>query len=180
MKIIDNLNKNRQVPKSKTTTFLLPILLSKGKTVDLFLKEGFENCYIYDDNKLIVVYKITKDNSDLDEKLKDHELFEKSIDIQDGNKVGYIFNLPDKYQDDKNLILEGKYTEISTDLKETILDFWGLSESQNYIQGILYGTKLGKEYYDKELANTDSKIAENEFFPIPNSEIEYFNSMYKE
>lgn len=180
METVDNLNKNRQVPKSKATNFVLPLLLEDGKDATLFVKQGFENCYLYDNDQIIVVYDITKDNADLDEKLKDHKLFVESKDVNDGNKIGYIFNIPEEYTDSIDLIMQGKYTQISDDLKQAILTFWGLDSSDNYLHGILYGTKSGKEYYDKELSDKQPETAENEYFPIPDSDVENFKNMYKE
>jgi len=179
MNTIDNLNKDRQVPKSKSTNFILPLLMEKGMDADFFIKKGFENCYIYKENKLIVVYSMDKDNSNLDEQLKKHNNYIESIDINDNNKIGYIFNIPKENREDVNLILQGKYSQINNDAKQNILSFWGLTESNNYFHGILYANEKGKEYYDKELSKLEITTAENEYFPIPNPDIENFENIYK-
>ena len=174
---INKLNKNRKVEKTQATRFMLPLVSAhSGEQFPSYLKDGFENCYLYSEDKIILVYTITDDIKNLDENFSKNKLFVDSIDIGNEQKVGYIFNIPEEYKNDMELFKEGKYSEFSDDYKQLILKFWDIAGSYNVFQGILYKTQQGKEYYEQE--NNSKETAEGEYWPKPNIEKEQFSNMY--
>jgi len=174
---INKLNKNRKIKKTQATKFLLPLVnTNNDDKYPSYLKDGIENCYLYNDDQIIIIYEITNDTKDLDEQFSKNDLFVDSIDIV-GNeqKVGYIFNIPEQHKNIIELFKEGKYSEFSDEYKQQVLSFWDIDQSENVFHGILYKTQQGKEYSEQE---GEGDKAEGEYWPKPNMEMEQFSNMY--
>lgn len=178
LKQFKNLNENREVDKAQATKFLLPLISPfQGSCWDL-MRDGFENCYLYNDSKLIIVYRVTEDIKDLDEKFKSNESYIESKDVGD-NKVGYLFNIPEKHIEDVKLFKEGKYSQLSEDAKQAVLSGWDVLDDNNPLYGVLYLMDAGKRYNQEEVGE-DSEVAEGEYWKKPDLSKEYFSSYYQE
>lgn len=182
--INDYLNKNRKTDKTQATKFLMPLVYtSSGKKYPFYLRKGIDNCYLYSEDNvenIILVYEITDDNTDMDEKLREEDLFIDSIDIEGENMVGYIFKVPDQYREDVEMFKEGKYSRFSDELKQAILEFWDLndeSQKPNELEGVLYLNDTGRQFADHELEHRDD-VAEGEYWRRPNLNTEYFHNHY--
>lgn len=164
MDIIDYLNKDRKVKKSVSTTFIMPLLANKyNLTAEDLIKEGFENCYLTTDNNIVIAYK------------KEVSLNKYNTVIHNDDKVYYIYDFKQNtFSNDIDKILEGKYSEISSESKKIILDFWDLNKEDNFMAGILYKTELG-ELYKKNETKENDEFVEGEFFPKPSKEFEIIN-----
>jgi len=180
MQTLSNLNKGRTTEKTQATRFLMP-LVSKGSdgTYLEFIKKGIDNCYLYEEDKLILVYEHTDDNISLEEKMRGNSLFEDSIDIKNENKVGYIFNVPEQYKQDLENFKQGKYSEFSKDMKDTILSFWNLDpkDETNVLYAVLNKTEIGKDYAQDQKEDND-EFEGDEVWMKPNIEIEQFSNIY--
>jgi len=178
MEQVQKLNKNRTVEKNQATRFLLPLVYaSTNNKYPVYLKDGFENCYLYSDDKIVLIYNITDDIKNLDEDFNQEELFVDSIDVGNEQKVGYIFEIPEQYKEDVEKFKKGLYSQFSDDYKEQILTFWDIEKTENVFEGILYKTEIGKKFAEEE-NNSDDEKAEGEYWPKPNMEIEQFSNMY--
>ncbi len=132
-------------PKSKITfAYLLPLLGFKwtdiiinkyGTPVQTTKDSNFINCYIGDekypeitkDNKVLLLYKFDGNIEfvQFEGQMKAHA---RCIDIYDPYMcfVMFIFKVQDKFIDDYELVLQGKYSEISSHAKNTVIEFHGL------------------------------------------------------
>lgn len=178
LKQFENLNENREIDKTQATKFLLPLINpSQGSCWDL-MRDGFENCYLYNDSKLVVVYTITEDTKNLSEKFKSNESYIGSKDVGD-NKIGYLFNVPEKHIEDVKLFKEGKYSQFSEDAKQATLNSWDVQDDLNPLYGVLYLTDVGKEYGKSEMEEGD-EVTKGEYWMKPDLSKEYFSSYYQE
>lgn len=183
MEEINKLNKNRSVDKSQATAFLTPLLdINSDKKYPFYLQNGIENCYIYDDNHLVLVYELNDDTIRFDQTLdfdKDID-FVKSVDIKGQNKIGYVISIPERFKEDVQLFLEGKYSQFSDELKQNILSFWTLeNNNDNELYGVLYKTESGKKYGENSKEEGD-EFAEGEYWMKPDPKLEYFHNLYEE
>ena len=122
------------------------------------LGEGFINAYLskIDDNYVIyfVFYSISEG---LDATIKHNPYF---LDSFSTDKLDYyVFDIPSEYENDFNLILEGKYSKIDNDLKTIILkntltpSYYRHKPTRQTtkIYGILYKTDVFRHYLEKKL-----------------------------
>jgi len=177
MNTIDNLNKDRRVPKTSTTKYILPMIFGNNYRSEEIIKNGFINAYLYKDDRLILVYKLSEDNIGMDKNLKENDNYVGDLDLNK-NSVGYIFQIPEEYKEDVDKLKEGLNTKISDNHKENILRFWNLDEVKEdfYFRGILYGTDKGKEFYENHV-DDKTKVPEGEYFEKPDIEYEKFENI---
>lgn len=178
---LNNLNKDRKIDKTQATRFLMPLVYTSNsqRKFPFYLRKGIENCYLYSDDSIILVYEITDDNTDLEEKIREDDLFVDSIDIENENKVGYIFKIPEQHIDDVKLFKEGRYSEFSEEMKSAILNFWNLGDNKNNeLYGVLYQTDLGKQFGATQTEEGD-EFAEGEYWMKPDLNLEQFSNHYK-
>jgi hypothetical protein len=144
---------------NKATWYLLPMFgkdfiefTENNKYPYLVDQFNFVNCFIQDINKpyydqhLFLLYQIpSKCTTEWIlhcAKLKDNSNYitEYVYIYDDITYLVFCFKIPNNYYKDYNLILEGKYSEISIRYKEKILHFWKLG-LKSRIATILYKNK---------------------------------------
>lgn len=114
---------------NKSKTYLLP-LLSELIEFDPKFMGGVENTYMLDDEgkypeHIFILHDFSFKNPEFtayENKLVNNELFVDLVDI--GNKVLYIFKVPEEYLHEYNCLKEGRYSAYGADAKELILKFW--------------------------------------------------------
>ena len=95
--------------------------------------------------------------------------FKKHIDI-DTEHVIYEFNIPKEYLSDVKLFMKGKYSSLSTQLKERILTFYGLKKG-GITYGILYKEETRRKQLELEIGDEIPKNADLYDIPDKDNEI---------
>ena len=157
--------------RNKTSTYLLPILSTTNlyrpiyfQTKLALTKANNRHFYLYDDylvnayiskdkTKLELLYRFVNDETykSLEDKLITHELFSKCIE-NDPYYTKFIFNIPQEYKYDVILFLEGKYSQLSSQLKSNIKKFFGENTDKSRVMQILEKSKILKSFWEEELA----------------------------
>ena len=169
------MSKLEEVNKNNTFRFLFPIMYKKDVNDYTFLKDEFEGIYLHkEDNKLILVYKPSNTESfnSLDKELVELKNFDTDVDMKDG-RIAYIYKIPTRFQEEVSKFKEGKYSEFSDKYKQQILDFWGLTEGDDPVHGILMKNEVGKATFDKFSKKHKNNTAKGEYYPKPNMDEEY-------
>lgn len=165
---------------SKTSNFLLPLLGSNRNAYRW--TQNFANSYIglendgdYGDSLyLLYRYDGTKLFAEFEADIKEHPWYEQTIDT-DPYHVLFKFNFPEEVKEEVNLIINGKYSKISEQLKTRILDFH-LSGKDRPLGQILYKSPQRKKALEEELGG---KIPEDlDLLDAFKSEDEVFMSKY--
>lgn len=119
---------------SKTTRFLLPLLGLDPNAI--FLNSLFINSFIYYEdeefsNKIYLWYKFSAEEQffKFEQALVDLPNFLYVKDV-DSTSVLYCLELEKHLSDTINLIIDGKYSEIDEDFKQTILEFTDITEKK--------------------------------------------------
>lgn len=164
-----------------TGNFLLPFL---GGTRHSFRwNQEFVNAFLGDENantdnneiSLLYRFQGTVEYGDFEEGLKQRADFVKITD-PDKYTVLYTFKLPEEFKEDIDLILQGKYSQISEKAKTRILQFHSSSKTKPIGQ-ILYRCPLRKAVIEQEIGG---KIPlDNELFEMFNVSNEIFKTKYK-
>lgn len=170
--------------KTNTTRFLLPCF---GIHISKYFELGFINAYLSDKNrekindKDIHIYLLFKPNNkqlkllqETIEKLEEHNnLILEDYDYEN-NYVVIVFKLPERFKNDYNLYIEGKYSQLS----DTITQYYPEEITINYSNGEATGKSLEwmacnkspklKAYLEKKynIDMTDSQ----EYWSIPGPE----------
>ena len=103
-----------------TTRFILPMLFTNSNFVEV-LNNDFIDSYSFDyyepnyDNKIIIVTRTDE------EPRADHNPIEV---YQRQDTYCYVYNIPNKFKNDYELITKGKYNQISKEYTQVLLDFW--------------------------------------------------------
>lgn len=134
---------------TKTSQFIMPIL---GYSYEYFdFKESFYNSYLSENyHSIFLVYKFinSEEYLQLEERLQKHSNFVRIID-PNPNIVVFEFTLDEKYWKDIDLIMRGKYSNISTTLKSKICIFHKFGvQSKTY--KVLYRDKKLREDMSEE------------------------------
>jgi hypothetical protein len=153
---------------TKTATFLFPLLEIPKKLFicdvkDIFLNTKFNlrfiNAYLkdtqinkYDKNHIFVVVRNYRD-------LSFDGFYDKLIsfpnyvdDYEEGNCLIFIFSIPEKNLKDFNLLLNGKYSQISEKAKELIVHNHFFNGQILLLKMILYKSPKLKEYWNEQLS----------------------------
>jgi len=138
----------------KSKVFLYPLLrIKKGVPfvpVDTFIY--WEGLYDYSDRKLICVYEAASTNkflSFVETTIKKHSFYDCCFSLDDDKHV-FVFKL-DKFKEDFNWFVDGKYSKFSLASKITISDFFGdRGKIAQYIKSFL-SPKNYHEAYAEEL-----------------------------
>jgi hypothetical protein len=137
----------------KSKTFLLPTLgIGRcNQTTDLMTFISWPGRYKPTNYKLIVC---KKDNQNDREYMKFEKVFLVSnvffeyMEKLDNTTIAYVFDL-EKFQNDWNAFLEGKYSKLSPWLKERIKAYFGENTKEwSYIKSFLYPEKYFEQYAD--------------------------------
>ena len=124
-KIIKNKIKIYEVFSSKRTkssNFILPMIGGNKKL--LFWDRLFINCYIENNENILLVYRISLDPMFL----KFQEALEKfkglkEIRFPHPEYIIFVFDIPSKHMQNFNHFINGKYSKFTNDYKLKILDF---------------------------------------------------------
>lgn len=173
----------------KSKIFLYPLLgIKKGITfVPNETYMSWDNLYTINDNKLILLYKISID------KLIDYNLFEENHLKKNKKYIGtinlkktktkielvVIFNL-NMFKVDINKLINGQYSKMSFKSKEIITKFFGENDKiAEYVESYLYPTYWHEDY--AELLDVNINHIENvhELCDLPDLEKECFKYKIK-
>jgi hypothetical protein len=135
---------------NKTSTFLLP-LLNKTKN-QLKYDTYFVNAYLTKDRKhLCLLYRFTgtKHYKEFEDSMLKEKLCIKHIDY-DPYHVMYLFRIPDKFKEDVNFFIEGKYSKFSNTLKSLIFRFYG-SSTETVIFQVIHKSPQLKAMIENDL-----------------------------
>lgn len=136
---IQNLYKN-YFQKSKT--FLFPVLgIVKGPlTTPLCSYITWDDYITIEDKKLICIYNTTDSRHSLTEQdlLFSNPLFIDFVDNPAENQRAYIFTM-ENYKQDFELFLKGRYSQLSIQLKQCIIRYFGKKSLEyDYIESFLF------------------------------------------
>ena len=127
---------------NKITKYLLPGL---GENKNYWnLDYHIVNTYLLkkenfiDINYLYIKCRFVSSNNylEFEKKIKEHELYNSCFEYKDYYTI-YKFKIPDKLKKNAELILEGKYSHISNELKKKICGFYRLTK-KDHIYKVLY------------------------------------------
>lgn len=158
-----------------STLFLVPML---GFSNDL-LTDEFIGAYIGEELDIKLIFE----NSD-NEELKDiiwvlsNNGFYKSLEYDDDNKELIMsFSIPSVYDIDFNLLLTGKYSKFSNELKEVLLDYHGRKTGEGkciYMVDALMPDFKTKRYRADKLGVDINDLPGGEVMSIPNMDNERY------
>ena len=117
-------------------------------------------------------YEASIEMEEFEDKIKKHSQYICTIDV-DQYHVLYKFSIPDKFKNDYSLIMEGKYSYVSEEAKERILNFHSASENTP-LGKILNRDSSRREKMESELGISIPKEADLHDPPYIKDEI-YFN-----
>lgn len=166
---------------TKSTNFIMPFL---GGTRDYYrFKNEFINCYIGTEqsgdygNYIYLLYRFSGSLEfvQFEERLQNHPYFEESYEV-DNYQTMYVFNIPQDYMEDIQLILDGKYSKIQPETKENILRF-NQSRTNSILEKILFRDPSWKAELENKLKASLPDDAE--LYSIFNVEEEIFREKYK-
>lgn len=170
--IIVSYNENKVIiissVRTKTTTFLLPLLNKNKKS--LRFDSYFINAFLSKDKQYLnlfyrftgtSIYKRFEQYMITDSLCVDHIEY-------DPYHVIYVFKIPKEFKKDVEYFTEGKYSKFSKTLRQRITKFYG-TDSNNLIKIIKKDNEL-KEKLEKDLGVSLPKDAE--LASKPNLEIE--------
>jgi hypothetical protein len=157
-----------------TGTFIVPFL-GEDRTYFRWALE-FVNAFIGtidspDTDHVSILYRFdgSVEFANFEEKLKSREDFVSAKDT-DKYHILYTFKLPSKFKVDIDTIIQGKYSEVSEEAKQTILDFH-YSDKKKPIGQILFKCPLRRKEMEKELGHeipSDNELFE--MFHTPNEQ----------
>lgn len=166
-----------------STIFILPML---GFPTEIMTEEFF-GAYLdfYNDKYDIVLLFENTDNElfkDLVWIMQKSDYFE-SMDYDDDNKeLAITFRVPGKYEDDFKKIMNGKYSAISKEYKEVLLDVHGRKAGQGkciYMIDALYPDNQTKRYRAEKLGVSVNDLPDGEVMSIPDMENERYLKVNK-
>jgi len=178
MNFIEKITKNKiklyeifSSKRTKSSNFLLPMIGGNRKL--LFWDRLFVNCYIENNNTMLLVYRISLDPMfiQFQETLEKFKSF-KELRFVHPEYIVFVFNIPNRYVKDFNCFINGQYSKFSNDYKLKILDFHFLTMEGQTAQ-ILFKSPIRK----KQLENALGCVLEDEseLLSIIDPEKETFN-----
>jgi len=157
----------QEEPLNKSTSFILPLVLS-GNYSDYLFNTCYFNSYIldsdYNSDYLYVVYKFIdiEGYKNTERKLTKQKNFIKVIDV---NKTfsAFVFSIPNNLEEVFTLFWQGKYHKIDEKYKQRIINFY--TDAEGISRNIKYLTEKGLSNDIKKRkmleANLGCKIPEN-------------------
>lgn len=115
-------------------------------------KEGdyprFRDCFVSDDGQNIVIYtRVGGGNRDCgfgEEELYKDENFIRTWDDEFDSTYGYYeFSVPEQWKNDFDLILMGKFQEVSNEYRNYLKEFFPILAENGLIDQILDNNKVG-------------------------------------
>jgi|21_taG_2_1085346.scaffolds.fasta_scaffold00071_17 hypothetical protein len=176
---------------TKTATFLFPLLNVPKSLFDCHIldswgrlkhKSRFLNAYLKnetiskykEENYIYIVVRGYRD-TDFDKFYTTVQAFPNFIDDYDIKECTvFIFSVPTDFQKDFNLIINGKYSEISAESKKLILANHYFSGKSYTLPLILNKAIVLKESWEERLSNPGSsaQLYDQEVWPIINNKAE--------
>ena len=135
--------------RTKSSNFVLPMVGGDRKL--LFWDRLFVNCYIENDDTILLVYRISLDPVFI----KFQEALEKfkalkEVRFPHPEYIVFAFSVPSKYNKDFNHFINGRYSKLSNDYKLKILDFHFLDMEGQTAQ-ILFKSSTRKKQLEDAL-----------------------------
>ena len=143
-----------EITPTNSTRFILPMLGTSVLKDAFFVNNYYINTYIGDQHKkayddhILLFYKFepTKEYVRFEKVIELLETYSDSYDHDQAHSTVYAFEVPERYQEDYNMFINGDYMLFSEAYKKQILSFWGLG-GNNIITHILYGsTETGRRW----------------------------------
>ena len=176
---------------TKTATFLFPLLNVPKSLFDCHIQDSwgrlkhksrFLNAFLSNDtiskhkeeNYIHVLVRGYRD-TDFDKFYTTIQAFPNFIDDYDvGECTVFIFSIPTDYENDFNLIINGKYSEITANSKKLILANHYFSGKSYTLPLILNKAIVLKESWEDRLSNPTSPafLYDQEVWPIINNKTE--------
>lgn len=161
---------SKEVVLNKSQTYLLP-LLSELVPFKMDMLDFIENTYLSDDlSKYKDCFYVLQDFTFRSPEFTayEHTLTESDayVDLIDvGNKVLYIFKMPEEYMHEYNCFKSGRYSAFGTDAKEIILGFWTKFYNKQTsgipfvlkVKQILFKDEKLRKQLEKELSSEGTK-----------------------
>ncbi len=151
--------------------FVLPMF---GKT--MFVLKGIADTYLYykvdgvniyekECKTLVIKYKYHKDNNVEWVYISNHDLCLKKIDIGNDYYL-FVFKIPEKFEDDYQTFIEGRYSEFTPEYKNQIMMVMANTNKATYLNVInptAYDKAELKKFLacDEEIVQIYSKINED-------------------
>ncbi len=176
---------------TKTATFLFPLLNVPKSLFDCYItdswgrlkyKSRFLNAFLsnntiskYKEGNYIHILVRGYRDTDFDKFYSTIQAFPNFIDEYDIHQsIIFIFSIPTDYQNDFNLLLQGRYSEITANSKKLILANHYFSGKPYTLPLILNKAIVLKESWEERLSNPTSpaRLYDQEVWPIINSNTE--------
>jgi hypothetical protein len=158
--------------KKDSTLFLLPLIgLDKNKVFTKYFLTSYIRDFRFPELDNVLILEYSKANPELDELY----CFGR---VESKDSVLYYYEMPEKYNSDYVLFIEGKFSKFSVFAKQDILEFWG-STKVSLLYGILYKTDYAKLLYLNSLKhrNIDGSNKTNfEYWRIPSLQAETYKN----
>jgi hypothetical protein len=147
--------------RTNTTRFILAMLFNDDVTYTDILKNNFIDSYISDfyrpeyNGYLLTVNSVNKELSGtVSSAIKSYK-----------NDTDYVFvyEIPEKYRDDYNVIRKGQYGRISDEYKLKLLKFWECDDETKLEENFTFGNLL---YNDDRLKRVYVYIPFDEMYKI--------------
>jgi len=164
-----------KIKPTKTTEFILPLLGKMKQWYGPWLINAYLGDFNVDHkypNSISVLMKYSGKNNyfEKEEKMIGSEHFIDSYDLFKGEFVMYIFRIPEEFLPDYNLIMKGKYSQVSDEAKKLLLLGRGTRSPMPYI---LERHPKMVSYWETELNVKFEK--DQEVWSIINIEEEFFD-----
>jgi hypothetical protein len=159
---------------TKTATFLFPLLEVPKYTFKCNITNSFNkplydsrfiNAYLHDealgyqDEDYIYLLLENYQDENFKKFYSTLSTFPNYVDdYESNNYLIVIYSIPEKNKDDYNLILDGKYSEISDDAKLLIISNYYYHGAKMTLSLILHKSNILKETWEKELSFTATGV----------------------
>lgn len=157
-----------------TTIFIVPMLEFNNS----FLTDEFISAYIdYSNNNIVMSFE----NSDRQEFMDIVHILQKHNDWvvtdyeDDNNEIVIVFNIPVKYKNDFNAIMNGLFSKISKEYREILLDYHGRKTGAGkciYMIDALMPCHATKKYRADKLGVSIEDLPGGEVMSIPDKKNE--------
>ena len=167
----------------KSKIFMYPLLgFERGKVVPEEVYFSMTDNYTPEDRKLVLVYDPKMDlkyETFKEEKLVNHKLLHKSFEDLNGNEI-FVFDMSG-FSYDWDLFLKGKYSQISLEIRDKILNFFEENSCNYiYIHSFLFPEKWYKRY--AEILDVSEELLKEvgELCDVPNLVKEQFKLVLRQ
>tara|TARA_R110002051_G_scaffold119638_1_gene192987 strand:- start:739 stop:1506 length:768 start_codon:yes stop_codon:yes gene_type:complete len=164
----------RIATRTKASLFIIPMF--PGLKRNYFYDNLLLNCFIgtpEQDDVIALLYRFSgaKSFMEMEGSLKKLKTFE-SMEDPSNKTVLYVFNVPDKYKDDYDHFIAGRYSKFSDSYKRRILEFHGV-ERGSVIGQILNKAKARKKVLEDRIYDEMDKQKgglpdDAELYSVPN------------